>query len=1215
MALVLAVLVATVWLATASTPDLAHAPPARTGALAPSLGVPAASRNARVTDALPAYGVWGVTRIGLDAARAEVAARHLGDAPASDGSIWEAFGRAWTDVPPPSDPAVTTASGPDGNFVMEDLAPGTWLILASFPDGRRAAQRVDLTRDAPRARVALAAPVGGYGLRGRAVHANGSPFVGWIGVRRVGAPSAADVWLVSERSGAFALSGLPPGRVAVSALRSGASLASAVVRLPRDEELILVVDALGAPRRGRVVAAADEAPVAAARIVTRTSDGASGVYAQTTSGTDGEFEFVSPGAASIEVSADGFVPARAEDDGKGDEILVQLDRSAIVAGRVVRVDGGPVPGAVVHVASAAANTYREMCTVSDADGRFRTTTCTLGRIAVYVRGGGWSSVGLADAYLGAAGGFVRELGPGATTDLVLAVEPLARANGCVVDADGVAVAAVRVEARRAVDVRGWPLGGRFIATVTGADGKFAFDDLVPGAAWTFLARPAIGEPAAAGPVQVAADATAQVEIRVDAPRLISVAVLDAVSGAPLGGAEVSVATTSHGPWDAFNGAPSVWVTSADGTILVGPVGASVVAVHARAHGHVEGHAVPRTTDRADPQVVVRLDPGLPLAGRVLLPAGVPDDRVRVVAEDRVGSRVHAEVGADGAFRIDAVADVSWTVYAMADWAGRHYRGQAATRAGAMTLTIPLEDPGPRPKFLVRVLGPDGAALTEGAIRYAFSTGAQGWTGNVRVRNGDASIPLPPSPARGVLVVRPETGIAAGTARVELVSPMADPTEVRLPPELRIRGRVLDPAGRPVAAVPVIAEIAGTGVASGSPGADGSAVTDRDGAFELGGLGNFVYRLHCTPGPELAQRAPVESPAGTDGVEIQLVTGVQAVLSVEGPDGERLPGCRVIVARERTVAAVATTSWDGIARIEGLESGFRYSLRIDPPSARDDLCPATREGWSPENATVRLAAARAIAGVVHDGFGRSLGGATVAYALPGAPWRTTTADAAGRFRIPGLGTEIVRLRAVADGEHDLAHRATNQGVVEATPGASELVLVADDRDVVAIRVASIPDAFVVPWRVMSSTATGWNEKTGTLRGAGLLRLRGLARGVRHRLLLGPMPDGRFALTDDLVPGMDETILHPSAGQTLTGRVLLPSGVAAADALVSVQGDLWIVRGPVDEHGEFRFVGLPPEEYRVTAAASKPGGPSWIGTVVAAPEARVTIELRVSGQGER
>lgn len=1182
---------------------------------------PPSPRTARAVTSPQApteFRIDGMTRIGSDPAPAAVAAWHVGTAPANEEMFaLAAQGRPWFEAPAPSPPRAQARSDAAGAFSLQNLGVGTWFVAATFGDGRRAFQSVELTAASPRGHADLTATPGGFALHGRAIHADGTPFVGWIGV--MWGDRSSQAWIATDEKGAFALAGIPPyarratgllpDAVVVEALQAGKSLVREYVRLPHPEEIVIVVDPRGRTRHGRVVAGKNGSAVPGAVVQAWYTAGQEQFLSHATTGPDGRFQFVSPdGSARLFVEAEGFATARMmEVAGGDDEVVVVLAQRGVVFGKVVRADdGSPAAGAVVHAVSAKSLNDGRTRTTSGADGTYRMEPFVVGRVDIYVRGGGWVSEGLAEPRQGALDLFEHQIAPGAETEVALRAVRAAGIEGRVIDAKGDPVSSVNVEARKS----GVPTLAA-TRSVTSADGTFSFDDLIPGAEWSIWVRPPSGEPTASDSVRLEPGAAARVEIRLGPTRQVAVTVLAQDTGAPVPNALVSVATASHGPWDTRKGAPAAWLTDEKGTIDVGPISGSCIGVYARAPGFVEGQAAPETIDDARLRAVVRLDRAKPILGRVVAPEGVPFDKQTVTADDHRDVFVTVEVDANGNFRFDSLQDQSWNLSAKINWNGTVYEAARTARTGDSNVVLKLEPRRDRPSIRVTVSDAQGNPLDEGVVRYLFMKGvANSSTGEVPIRAGAATIPLAVEATSLSLEARPTPrGFAgSGVQSLTLTAPIPADLQVRLPIELRITGRVVGPAGEGVSGVRVLAQPNAGGREEESHAV---VLTNQNGEFDLGGLSqSFVYRIVCVPPAGFAQPKFIEAVGGSSGIQIQMTAGKEVSITVTGPDSTPMPNCPVTVAFQGAVASAMVTSQAGLARFTSLDPELAYDVSITPGS-RDDIARVNLNGWRPHDTTVQLQGAGLVTGVVQDDAGRPIAGAQVLF-FSGSNGGRTTTGADGHFRIGGIPAgQSLRIRSLIDGELDMSNAMQSWPYdVETTGGAKDVVVVAGTRGLVRFRLEGVPQGVDTRWGLFTVMKVGTREDGGVLKGEDFLRLRGLVPDLRYRLIVGPTADGRYALADDLVPGAPERTLTLVQGTPLTGTVVVPPEYKSVLGIeVTAQGDLWTATTTADTQGHFRFAGLPAGELGVRAMARvSTGGYLW-GRVTKRPGADVTIQVEL------
>lgn len=172
----------------------------------------------------------------------------------------------------------------------------------------------------------------------------------------------------------------------------------------------------------------------------------------------------------------------------------------------------------------------------------------------------------------------------------------------------------------------------------------------------------------------------------------------------------------------------------------------------------------------------------------------------------------------------------------------------------------------------------------------------------------------------------------------------------------ISGRVLDPAGRPVADAALVGWLSGEGPASASsvrPCRLGgtSATSDAEGRFRLGPLVSGWWSVKASANGWLdAESGRHQVPEGATLSKFDLVLGVGAVLSgrVLSPQGGPVAGAEVQAYGDRS-SPKATSAGDGTYRLAGVEPGARTveathpdydwvsrRLKIEPGENRVDL---------------------------------------------------------------------------------------------------------------------------------------------------------------------------------------------------------------------------------------------------------------------------------------
>ncbi len=355
-----------------------------------------------------------------------------------------------------------------------------------------------------------------------------------------------------------------------------------------------------------------------------------GVFVATRAVSDasGNFTFRAPiGTVDVSVRASGFIETWGHDFDDGEEVAVRLDRRGVVTGIVVSAeDGEPVPG--VHIFPSAAGV------VTDEHGRFRIEPDRGGYQVIYVRDGGWISRELARS--------VRiPIRSGESAEVTLTVIRAARVEGIVVDAEGEPMPGIVVTAFDE-DAGDSHYQDRS-SVAAGPDGRFVFENLIPGVVYGFHARWHGQRAGADGPIRGESGKTGQVRIELPVPLTRSVLVLDAATGQPVVAARVGVGYQ-----------PRPGLTDASGRVRVHLEEDREYVVKAKHPDYCPGEQrVEEVTGTDD--IVVRLRPGLNLSGTVLFPDGTPAEAAQIQVRCGEESRRYFGVGRGGVFRLTGLA--------------------------------------------------------------------------------------------------------------------------------------------------------------------------------------------------------------------------------------------------------------------------------------------------------------------------------------------------------------------------------------------------------------------------------------------------------------------------------------------------------------------------------------------------------------------------------
>lgn len=1019
-----------------------------------------------------------------------------------------------------------------GRFELDGLPTGAYVLTVTARDGRGRFTEVALLDPGARVRCRVDLTGGSTTLRARVVEPDGTPARGVAWVVQASRDDAVGGWLPVrlDADGRCVLAGLTGGLVRVGAAVVGRARAAYGTLPLRDDEVVWTLDAEGAP-----------------------------------------------------------APRR---------------RPGVVEGRVRAADSRTVGGVRVRASLAPSDpndrSRREGEAVADADGRFRIEGLGVGEVTVWVLDLGWMSKGLAEVRLGRYDPLAVRTDAGGDATVVVEVVPAATVRGRLVDERGQplarAVVALDDEPDDARTVESWnhpPLRGRW-RTVTGADGRFVFDDAVPGRRYAFdVEAPEVVTVAAA---PVVAPAERDVVARTfDPTAWVDVEVVDEATGTALGGAHVSLVAVTD------TGTLTVGVagrTDARGRATLGPLPRGSLRVAVR-HPDAVG-AAPEVAVAA-PSVRVALRTGRSISGRVTLDRGLETligISFDVGRADGTPVRERLDVGDDGRF---STGPLEPGRYRLA------FRtivpslvGEVEATDGDRDLVVvlaPAAEGEPARADEARRVTPwrfefrtaSGGVVSRGTLHFVSATGRQSFgfedpfllrvTGDpmratVQVTGAcDASgTPLPVAAA--VLPAR-TYGAEGGTVRVTF------------PPERPIEGVVRGPDGAPRAGVVVTATPRRDGV---ELVAVGSARTDAAGRFRLGGTdeGEHVLRSDAPPGTIARERV---ARGGDTDVSLVLDAVVAARLRVVDAAGAVVAGARVVVRRvgaeagaspfDDDVAARATTGADGVARAEGLDPTLRYDVEVTTPADRADCFDGALAGWAPGDVTVPLARAFAVRGRVLDLDGQPIAGASVSATsldAAGRPAAHGASDAQGRFVVRPLVAGAVRV--------SVAYHWAGRAELDARAG-DDVGDVRIERGLpLRVRVADWPGRprgrAWMPLSCTGRTAEGkpWGTYA-TQTEDGTWTLPSVRAGLTCRVYVGGWPDGRYVLGTGLVGREEPHVLAPAQGLELTGRLEgTPEDLASVD--LSLEADGATLPAYVERDGEaFRFAGVPPGRVTVVA----------------------------------
>lgn len=1064
-------------------------------------------------------------------------------------------------------PAVAARAqvGEDGSFRLDGLASGVWLLRAATPDGARGVALVTLAADGVRAEANVDVVSESRALRGTVSGADASPWRGTVHAtqsRALGGTGNEDedafepevvvlaLAVSTDDQGAFGIAGLHAGVCTLWVEDAGHRL-SRTVRVPSDAPVEI---RWPTPERaeGRVVEDATGSPIAGAAVEGSAWRGPLARRAVTLSDPEGRYVLPLSSPTWLSVRARGYVAsAEGRVNGKGPDLVVRLVRTGTVRGQATRAsDGTPVAGLVVEAADPTEGWARlgvpVARAITDSDGRYEMTEVPPGEVGIRVHGEAGVARGMSDISPDNGGHEPLDsdplsvvLAPGGTATMDLLVEPAARITGAVTEADGTPAAGVLIGAwcpqRTYLHNRGTKRFWERAWTATGADGRYVLAGLVPGR--TYHAVAARGAVRAEGATDApASGGEATLDLRLPPSISFDVLVLDADSREAIAG--IRIAVRPRDPWDA------AWAgtTGEGGLLRVGPVRRSASA----------------TLDVLGPWTVV--DGGdVSLASAPTAPA-----RLRVRRQPP---------------RPEAAA--AWE--------------DLARRVAA--------DERPQDVLRVRVVSDAGVLVPRATLHYKNERRGSGNHGRAEVVDGFSSIPRRPGSNAvtflAVVDARDPAGspLPLGRGKAGPISSDVAETEVRLPPERVLVGRVLDGEGRGRPGLLVAAVDAAGEEDFMTERSSRGVRTGADGGFRIGGLAAEELVLTLATPLRWAEVLPRRVTAGGEPVEIRLHGSVTVAIHVR-EDGKPAPGAGVYAWRraerdERlpwrasdTRSHSATTGDDGIARLEGLDPAGTYELRVSLDrggEGREKERERRFPGWAPADATVEFGARRTIRGVVRDSAGTPVAGAHVFGWTGTVRTGHATTDASGAFELPDAGEG---LRQVYAAMYEWG-KGSWSGFVDAPQAETPASLTLDPGLALAVRLDgdAVADRSVL---LTSHAARGGDAdeyQFGRTDAAGTVAFRGLRADVPYTLWAGPRWDkerGRRDGTCGYLVGVTASatpsavVLRVQAGGVIRVRLRggwdSPSGTAR-HGLLDVDGEL-------GSDGAMEFAGLCDVEWTLT-----------------------------------
>ncbi len=1167
-----------------------------------------------------------------------VTTRRRGDAyDANDPRRWQSYGAAGlerafaelssTEAPPV---AARATSGQDGTFTLLVTRRGEYDLRAEpAPPQVGTTASWYLNATPPGMPVELHV-LDGSALRGRVVDDQDR---GVVAVLIANWSSDGRAWstlplATDPATGAFAYPAVPAGKVRIEvAIPGRLRFTSRAIVTPTETEVLIRV-ALGTPLLTGVVKGVDGRPIVGARVaasVQRAFQAGAAVagepvYVRYFAQSDAEGAFTLGGPfvgalTSLEAAAAGYVPSATAPplaawsglelaEGRVGRVEIVLYQGGVLEGRVLESGTGqPLAGAEIQVLPMAVDGRMarppNAKAVSDAQGRYRVEGIAVGRSVLLVRHAShhlpaleaiasrsgqqvyWSPDMAAASAPPAMTVFIEREGQRVTRDLELS--PGVRVTGLVVDGKGAPVAGAEVRARSmGLGQIGWQWGVQAdmsppLLATSGPDGRFEIPGLPPRKDWLLFAKkaPLLGENSP--PTAVSAEAPPKdLVLKLVSGCVVAGRVIDG-SGAPVAGATLWIYSQTPD----MQGESTQARCKDDGTFRVEglPWGQVGISASSQGQGNTHHQIDALTAGEVREGIEIKLAGGAATITGVLVDEkGSPVAYKSLLAMNQsAGSNSQTQSDAEGVFRFEGIG-AGTTQISGGDW---------NNRTELLTVTAPVQDirvtwkEPPSAMLEGLVVDPQGNPVPICQVSVKGAGGGQnmmywgGQQGELAV-NGWFRRQAQGAAPYTVVVSRPQDGEGRALNLKGKTVPVPDlkacPLTITLEAGAEIAGRVLDGSGRGVAGINV-----GVGTVN--------TLTDAEGGFALGGLGEGPVSVQASPQAPYVRPAPVSTTTGSRDVVIRLTSGLAIAGEVRGADG-RPRGNGWVQASWKAPGGGdgnqnSSVGMDGRFRIEGVPPDALATLSVQiwnqgggessPPKTVENVRAGT------EDLVIEIGVGAKVSGHVADAQGKpfSQGWVQVATQKDGQTnvMHHVEIKEDGSFAIEGLepGKPVVLSIYLRSGGV-LAESVT------VDPPSSNVRLTVPAMTPIKGRLQGSLGAG--KWRVWAWLVSDTNrqDRARSVEADGRFSLDGISGPGPWMVAARSTDDDRYALAGPVEGGAENVALTLRQGRSIEGQLLAADGTPPAEnSSVSASSNGWSTSARIDAQGNFKLRGLPPGRY--------------------------------------